>query len=228
MSPPIQKWLMVQFILSAVLERTVKFLTTVNVVLEEYNNCLLNHDFLHNQRFSKIASPRILGGRVNQIDVSNTKNIFSPPSTPVNLEDSCLQFFHWVGAFRNFAKFTIKHLCWSLFLIKLKVSGLRYCSKETPAQVWTFELCEYCELCEIFHHTIFTECSGKLLLLAEKFNLLIKYHSSEQILLEEQLVDSSHDLIFFYSIWVYNIQNLNLCSAVVSALPNLFTMKTNC
>ena len=34
---------------------------------------------------SKIASPRILGGRVNQTDVSNT-NVFTPPSTPVNLE----------------------------------------------------------------------------------------------------------------------------------------------
>ena len=44
-------------------------------------------NFLHNQRLSKTASPRILGGRVNQTDVSNTNNIFSPPSTPVNLEE---------------------------------------------------------------------------------------------------------------------------------------------
>ena len=29
---------------------------------------------------------QILGGRVNQTDVSNTNNIFTPPSTPVNLE----------------------------------------------------------------------------------------------------------------------------------------------
>ena len=43
-------------------------------------------NFLHNQRRSKTASLRILGGRVNQIDVSNTNNIFTPPSTPVNLE----------------------------------------------------------------------------------------------------------------------------------------------
>ena len=42
---------------------------------------------LHNQRLSKIVSPRILGGRVNQTDVSNTNNIFTPPSTPVNLEE---------------------------------------------------------------------------------------------------------------------------------------------
>ena len=44
-------------------------------------------NFLHNQRLSKTASPRILGGSVNQTDTSNTSNIFTPPSTPVNLED---------------------------------------------------------------------------------------------------------------------------------------------
>ena len=32
-----------QFILSVVLERTVKFLATVDFVLEEYNNCLPNN-----------------------------------------------------------------------------------------------------------------------------------------------------------------------------------------
>ena len=35
---------------------------------------------------TKTASSRILGGRENQTDVSNTNNIFTPPSTPVNLE----------------------------------------------------------------------------------------------------------------------------------------------
>ena len=42
---------------------------------------------LRNQRLSKTDSPRILGGRVNQTNVSNTNNIFTPPSTPVNLEE---------------------------------------------------------------------------------------------------------------------------------------------
>ena len=36
---------------------------------------------------SKTASARILGSRVNQTDVSNTNNIFTPSSTPVNLEE---------------------------------------------------------------------------------------------------------------------------------------------
>ena len=32
-----------RFILSVVLERVVRFLTTVDVVLEDYNNCLQNN-----------------------------------------------------------------------------------------------------------------------------------------------------------------------------------------
>ena len=35
-----------QFILSVVLEKTVRFLTTVDVVLEEYNNLLPNNNEL--------------------------------------------------------------------------------------------------------------------------------------------------------------------------------------
>ena len=41
--PPIPKMIMMRFILSVVLEKTVRFLTTVDVVLEEYNNCLPNN-----------------------------------------------------------------------------------------------------------------------------------------------------------------------------------------
>ena len=51
-----------------------------NLSLQGYAN------FVHNQGLSKTASPRILGGRVNQPDVSNTNNIFTPPSATVNLE----------------------------------------------------------------------------------------------------------------------------------------------
>ena len=61
-------------------------------------------NFLHNQRLSKTASPRILGGRVNQTDVSNTNNISTPPSTPVNLEEDT-----------NMKKILIKPLKMSLF-----------------------------------------------------------------------------------------------------------------
>ena len=128
---------------------------------------------------------------------------------------SCSHTFNWIGVFKNFAKFTAKQLWWNLFLLKLKASGLQLCSKETPAQVFS------CEFCEIFQHTFFTEYSGQLLLPVEKFNLRTNYI----ILLEEQLVDSSHGIILFYLSVCFNIQNLNLCSAVVLASPNLFTME---
>ena len=35
-----------RFMLSLVLERTVRFLTTVDVMLEEYNNCLITNDWV--------------------------------------------------------------------------------------------------------------------------------------------------------------------------------------
>ena len=47
------------------------------------------------------------------------------------------------AAFKNFANFTGKYLCWSLFLIKLQT--------ETPAQAFSGENCE------IFKNTYFEE-----------------------------------------------------------------------
>ena len=59
------------------------------------------------------------------------------------------------GVLRNFAKFTGKHLCQSLFLIKLQASGLQqacnFIKKKTLAQVFS------CEFCEISKNTFFTE-----------------------------------------------------------------------
>ena len=45
--------------------------------------------------------------------------------------------FYKVVAFRNLVKFTGKRLCSRLFLIKLQ-----YHHKETPAQVFSCEICE--------------------------------------------------------------------------------------
>ena len=58
------------------------------------------------------------------------------------------------GVFRNFTKFTGKHLCQSLFFNK--VAGLRpqtcnFIKKETLAQVFC------CEFCENSKNTLFTE-----------------------------------------------------------------------
>ena len=52
---------------------------------------------------------------------------------------------------KSFAKFTEKHLCWSLFLIKLQPSGLELFLNKPPAQVFS------CEFCKKFKDTIFTE-----------------------------------------------------------------------
>ena len=43
---PSRKWLLMRFILSVVFDRTVRFLTTDDVVVEEYNNCPTNNKWL--------------------------------------------------------------------------------------------------------------------------------------------------------------------------------------
>ena len=53
----------------------------------------------------------------------------------------------------QFAEFTENHLCWSLFLKKLKAWGMQLYLKETPAQVL------FCEFYEIFKSTYFVEIS---------------------------------------------------------------------
>ena len=69
------------------------------------------------------------------------------------------------------------------------------------------------EFCETFEHTFFTEYSEQLFLSAKKFNLGTNYNLS-----------SRHNLILLY-FSCFKTQNLNLISAVVLALPNLFTME---
>ena len=46
------------------------------------------------------------------------------------------QIFFKTGAIRNFAKCTGKHLCWSLFLIKLQ-AGLQLYFNLVPKETWT-------------------------------------------------------------------------------------------
>ena len=50
--------------------------------------------------------------------------------------------FFKIGVLKNFATLTGKHLCWSLFLIKL-LYCCNFIKKETPIQVFS---CEYCEI----------------------------------------------------------------------------------
>ena len=56
------------------------------------------------------------------------------------------------GVLKNFAKFTEKHLCYSLFINK--IAGLRpetLLKRETLAEVFA------CEFCEIFKNNFFME-----------------------------------------------------------------------
>ena len=62
------------------------------------------------------------------------------------------------GVFRNFAKFTEKHLCQSLFLNKV----------EALAQVFS------CEFCEIFKNTFFTELKIQVKIDAAFFGKKVK------------------------------------------------------
>ena len=65
---------------------------------------------------------------------------------------------------RNFAKFTRKHLCQSLFFNK--VAGLRpvtFLKKETLAQVFS------CEFCKIFKNTFFTKHLRTTASMAQEF-----------------------------------------------------------
>ena len=53
---------------------------------------------------------------------------------------SRLQMFFKLGALKNFANFTGKHLCWSLFLIKF----LRNFIKDIPTQVcWSVKFAKF-------------------------------------------------------------------------------------
>ena len=59
--------------------------------------------------------------------------------------------FFKIGAFKNF---TVKHLCWSLFLILLQGWRPATSSKRTPPHVFS------CEICEIFENAFFLQSTS--------------------------------------------------------------------
>ena len=61
--------------------------------------------------------------------------------------------FFKTGVIRNFAIFTRKHLCWSLFLIKLQ--ALRPATLFQPRPKRDFNTGDFCENCEIFKNSFF-------------------------------------------------------------------------
>ena len=61
------------------------------------------------------------------------------------------EVFYQEGVFKNFTKFTGKHLCWSLFFDKLQAWDLQFYLK------WDSSTGVFLKLFEIFKNTIFTK-----------------------------------------------------------------------
>ena len=85
---------------------------------------------------------------VEKSDAYNKKRV----AVLKNFRSSCSQMFFKKGVLEKFAKFTEKHLCWSLFFNQVACfQPTILVKKKTPAQVFS---CEFCEI-ELFfteHH----------------------------------------------------------------------------
>ena len=53
--------------------------------------------------------------------------------------------FFKIGVLKNSTDFTVKHLCYTLFLIKLEAFSPATLYKTTPAQVCSCEICKNCK-----------------------------------------------------------------------------------
>ena len=71
------KWLLMQFILSVVLERPVRFVTTVDVVLEEYKNCLPNNTWLGAKHVLIVFGQACVKGALSMISSTSNKTVCS-------------------------------------------------------------------------------------------------------------------------------------------------------
>ena len=66
------------------------------------------------------------------------------------------------GFLKNFVKFTGKHPCQSLFLIKLQVSACNFIKKENLTQVFSYEFCEIFKTPSFIEHLRWLLLSFKL------------------------------------------------------------------
>ena len=73
---------------------------------------------------------------------------FVAPHDPHDRGSRSQKFFK-IGILRNVAKFTVKHMCWSLFFMKLQAWRTATLKKETPTQVFS------CKIREISKNTYF-------------------------------------------------------------------------
>ena len=93
------------------------------------------------------------------------------------------------GVLRNFAKFTGKHLCQSLFFNKVAGAACNFIKKETLTQVFS------CEFCEISKNT-FSQRTPLVAASGKKPIKVMKEMKSKQV---TSFLTSSADLIFLIS-----------------------------
>ena len=126
--------------------------------LEGYFECqgLINYEMFLDKNCFSWCKPR--GKSLTIFEKKSTSfawlgSINTPvkPWAPLRAETSRSEMFCQRNVLINFAKLTGKHLCQSLFLIKLQAYSLQLYWKRPPAEVFS------CELCNIFQTTSFTE-----------------------------------------------------------------------
>ena len=93
---------------------------------------------------------------------------------------SLLQVFFKIGVLKNFTTFKEKHLCWSLFLIKLQAWRPTLYQKEILTQVFSYKYCKIVKN-SFLYRTPLMAASGFLTKLAEnnfeENHSLIKFFS---------------------------------------------------
>ena len=72
-----KKWLLMRFILSGVVERTVRFLTTVDVVLGKYNNCMPNNKWFGVKHVSIVFGWTYVNGALLMINSTSSNTVCS-------------------------------------------------------------------------------------------------------------------------------------------------------
>ena len=110
--------------------------------------------------------------------------------------------------FENFTRFTGKHLCWGLLLIKLQAWKPATLLKKNPARVSS---CEYCKICksnyfeEHLRTAVSSNCRSDAYLgpcqisLMESFVIIITYYAQCYPRIEpSELIWTANQLFFFF------------------------------
>ena len=115
-------------------------------------------------------------------------------------KSSRLEVFCKESVLKNFAIFTLEHLCWSRFLIKLQaLKACNFIKKKTPTQLLS------CDYCKFFKSTYFEEhlqtIASEFILLNQKESRLVKITN----LIETQQIQRRFCIIsaLIMQVWLY-------------------------